>query len=287
MLSREKIQYMSRSYNVIVFLFLIVFNLNAQNEYTVPQIITPAKTIPSIKIPGKTIPGKETAIGKLPDVVIEDIFLPAIYLDSINTGKNYNTHYDLPENVAHDKKITIPKNANKDDIGNRNNKYIQYAPETTQEVIDLFVLYDIDGNGKISIIELQHFQNYIFRTYKYQNNTTALPPAQFIKAGGGDCEDFAIMTAEFLIFWGETCLVGGLYNSRTGHAIALLKIDVVPKDCVSINIPSNSYYAKMGVPEGNYIPIDYNYVGGYSTATEAGMKLKIIWSSREIIGEAM
>ncbi|MEI6388846.1 MAG: EF-hand domain-containing protein, partial [Spirochaetota bacterium] len=276
-----------RSCSLGVLCFSAAIKLFSQGEYEVPRVVTPAREVPSITIPGRIIPGKVTAIGKLPDIVFDEIVLPSIILDPIDTSKNYNSANDFIERNAPSTSVVYRPIIKALSLENRISQYTKDVSGVSSAVIELFTKFDTNQDGRISLLELEHFQNYIVKTYKYMSNNKALSPTQFIVAGGGDCEDFAILTAEFLEFWGEQCFVGGLFNARTGHAIALFRVNAVPFGLLSIVVRDDSPYYKKGVPSGQYLPIDYEYVGGYSSATEAGMKLKYVWSSREIIGEMM
>ena len=128
----------------------------------------------------------------------------------------------------------------------------------SQRVILLFQQADRNNDKKISLDELQIFQNWLVNSYKYKNNETALTPDDFITQGGGDCEDFAIMTCCMLNYHGVVAYVAGFGKVTVNkHAVCLLKIkEPIP--------PGFLYYTinYWNVPDGYYTPIDYEKIGG-------------------------
>lgn len=55
---------------------------------------------------------------------------------------------------------------------------------------------DLNGSGRLSFDELRAFQERTYRDFRYETNELALRPDEFLAAGGGDCEDFALYTPE-------------------------------------------------------------------------------------------
>ncbi len=134
----------------------------------------------------------------------------------------------------------------------------------------MYARADINGDWQLSWREIKIFQEKLYNKYKYIPNRTALSPDKFIERGGGDCEDWALMTAGLLRYWGYSPYIGGLRNSRKsiGHAVCLMYSPTKPKDKAYIRIKEgNSLRAfNPDVKPGYYIPIDYTYVGSYSPA---------------------
>lgn len=278
---------MSKTFSTILFIFFICSSISAQQKYSVPRVITPQRIIPSKTIAGTTIKGKMTALGRLPDIVFDSIYIPEIIFESVDTSTSYNSFNDLKKStISYAVKTERPKKGIHD-ITERIRVYQSYQPNTSEEVISIFIRFDLNGSSNISLDELQVFLDYMLTNFSYQANNIALSPSDFLIRRGGDCEDFAIFTSDFLTFWGEDSFVGGLYNARTGHAIALLKVDIVPKGYQSIDLNKYTGYREIGIPTGIYIPIDYNYLGTYSNATEMGMVLEKIWISKAIIGQPL
>src|SRR6056297_1245690 len=64
----------------------------------------------------------------------------------------------------------------------------------SEYVMQLIESADRNKDKKISVGELQMFQYRLVREFRYKRNKTALHPNDFVEQGGGDCEDFAIVT---------------------------------------------------------------------------------------------
>ena len=148
---------------------------------------------------------------------------------------------------------------------------------------------DLNRNSRLSWDEISVFQRELYRNYAYQANDNALRPDEFIDSGGGDCEDWALVTAGLLEFWGYQARVGSIRspdNSR-GHAVCLV---------FSLEKPSRHFYYHFSetgqfngdlVEAGYYIPIDYNLIGRLSNAVESGWELRRIYTPEKIYGVAM
>ncbi len=130
----------------------------------------------------------------------------------------------------------------------------------SERTLEIFRKADSNGDGKISVAELQTFQNWLKMKFKYKENKTALHPDDFIAQGGGDCEDFAIMTTCMLNYHGVVAFVAGFGKvTKNKHALCIVKV-------TSDNAPGYLFYTLRGwgIPAGIYIPVDYEKVGGLS-----------------------
>ena len=150
---------------------------------------------------------------------------------------------------------------------------------TDPDLIALFAGTDGDHDGEISWQEIQRFQTALDRTYRYQSNSTALRPDEFMAAGGGDCEDWALMTAGMLQFWGIPVFIGSLASSTGHHAIALVPTTRIPPGAMTIDVPTGG-----SLRAGSYIPIDYEHVGRLSNAVARRFTVEWIWVPEEIYG---
>lgn len=125
-------------------------------------------------------------------------------------------------------------------------------------VKQLFKSADNNKDKKILVGELQMFQYRLLREFKYKHNKTALHPNDFVAQGGGDCEDFAIMTTCMLNHYGIVAYVASFGRVTTNkHSLCMVKITrPMP--------PGYLYYTLngWGVPSGAYMPIDYDKIGG-------------------------
>ena len=139
-----------------------------------------------------------------------------------------------------------------------NNRIIENIGYHSQKVIEIFKNADSNNDHKISLNELQRFQNFLVHRFDYKENETALRPDDFIAQGGGDCEDFAIMTCCMLNYHRVVAFVAGYGRVTVNkHAVCLMQIkEPVP--------PGFLYYTmeSWNIPDGLYTPIDYDKIGG-------------------------
>jgi hypothetical protein len=151
-----------------------------------------------------------------------------------------------------------------------------------ERTLKIFRNADSNGDGKISVGELQSFQNWLKRNYKYKSNSTALHPDDFIAQGGGDCEDFAIMTTCMLNYHGVVAYVAGFGRVTVNkHAVCIVQV-------TSNKVSGYLYYTLegWGIPSGYYIPVDYEKVGGLS-AIDRRWKIARINKPERIYGVYM
>lgn len=147
------------------------------------------------------------------------------------------------------------------------------------ELTRMFGNADSNRDGWLSWEEIRQFQNWLYRSYRYMTNTTALRPEDFLAAGGGDCEDWAIMTAALLQFWGMHSRIGVVSSSTGHHAITL-----VPAS----NVPSTFMIIRNDLEHTNvttrYTPIDYDNVGDLSNAVGRTFTLENVYDATEMFG---
>jgi len=153
---------------------------------------------------------------------------------------------------------------------------------TDQDVVDLFARADSDQDGEVTWEEVQRFQTALDRDYRYKTNPTALRPDEFMEAGGGDCEDWALMTAGMLRFWGIPVFIGSLVSSTGHHAVALVPTTHIPPGAMTIDVPAGG-----SLRAGSYVPIDYAHVGRLSNAVARSFTVERIWVPEEIYGWAI
>jgi len=153
---------------------------------------------------------------------------------------------------------------------------------TDPDVADLFAGADGNRDGEVSWEEIQRFQTALDRNYRYELNPTALRPDEFLAAGGGDCEDWALMTAGLLRFWGIPVFIGSLSSSTGNHAVALVPATSIPPGAMTIEVPAGG-----GLRSGSYVPIDYAHVGRLSNAVARRFTVERVWVPEEIYGWSM
>ena len=158
-----------------------------------------------------------------------------------------------------------------------------------QGLISLYLGADRNRNGYLSWDELQIFQTRLDKDYRYITNDLAIKPNEFLTQGGGDCEDWSLVTAGFLRFWGWEAYVGSIGpTSGVGHAVCLVRMNAKPA-------ASHSYYHFDGTERlagrvicaGYYVPIDYDQVGRLTSAAKRGWRLRQIYEPESIYGRRM
>lgn len=169
-------------------------------------------------------------------------------------------------------------------------RFLEATGLANRELVRRYLAADLNGSGKLSFDELDAFQKRTYRDFRYEANDSALRPDEFLAAGGGDCEGFALYTAGLLRFWGWEPYLGCLGPSRLGEGHAV---------CLSYEegsfSPSYAYFtldawrAEDGtaLPSGRYVPIDYDEVGGLTNAVKPGWKLRAVYVPEEAWGLPM
>ena len=133
------------------------------------------------------------------------------------------------------------------------------------------------------------FQEALRDRFAYVSNGTALRPDEFYSSGGGDCEDWALMTAGLLRFWGFDAFVGSLRppDDSSGHAVCLVRLDGEPKGMIFYPFEESGAFNGTDVDAGYYVPIDYQHVGSLSSAVGKNWRLRYIYIPEEIYGSTM
>jgi hypothetical protein len=173
-------------------------------------------------------------------------------------------------------------------VNQRRTSFTSRTQISSTRLFELYESADANRNELISMQEIAAFQSRLFRTYKYLSNSTALAPDLFLQAGGGDCEDWALVTAGLLRYWGFTAWVvsyGPEYGG--GHAMCFLQQTEAPEGYGSITLDAPLDLRGQTLPAGVYVPIDYDEVGSFSNAVEDGWKLRGAWVPEEIYGQVM
>lgn len=149
---------------------------------------------------------------------------------------------------------------------------------------------DLNGSGRLSFDELKVFQERTYRDFRYEANELALRPDEFMTAGGGDCEDFALYTAGLLRYWGWEPYIGSLAGSASGigHAVCLsYEEGSFPDSFTYFDLEAWTTEDGSPIRPGTYVPIDYDHVGSLSNAVEKGWKLRSIYTPEKAWGLEM
>ncbi len=155
---------------------------------------------------------------------------------------------------------------------------------------------DRDGNYELSLEEIRKFQKWALARFEYRENTSALSPDRFLIEGGGDCEDWALLTCGLLRYWGYDCrlaVFSSQYSADTGaHALTFLYSPGVPASGDYFTLDAETAFRLSGYSEtpaasGCYIPIDYDHVGSLSTAVGPHWTLTRLYCPEEIYGDPL
>ena len=285
---------MTLSVRLLVLGTLLCPCLLVAETIVIPELHVPARHIPAVRIPGMHIPGQTTAFGDIPAIDVPEVYIPAIDIPAIDTTSYSIVYQDFtPDRVETYKKSTPkavlpPPKYGKDETASRAEKYLAATPWATTALVRLFTLFDGDGSGSLTWSEVERFQQYVYSHFQYQANNTALRPDAFLAQGGGDCEDFSLLSCEFFRFWGWQAFVAGFFNSKEGHAVCFVKAErPVPFGYLSYQLIGTKTLEGDSIPDGTYVPVDYFAVGSYSSAVKAGMKLTEYFTPGRIYGVAM
>ena len=126
---------------------------------------------------------------------------------------------------------------------------------------DLYDRTDLDGDGALCWMEIRAFQNRVVYTFEYQENRTALSPEEFVRNGGGDCEDFALFTAGLLARWGYTAYLGLIHRAGRYHAVALVWLESLPPGHRGLYVHRAETAAGRVLEDGYLTCIDFTRVG--------------------------
>lgn len=123
----------------------------------------------------------------------------------------------------------------------------------------LYIQADKNKDGYVGWSEIEAFQSMLFYKYKYFICDTIIRPDRFIKYGGGKCDDWALMTAGFLRFWSYEPLIARFGRTKViGHALCLVYVKgKIPDGYMWYELEETDIHVA-----GNYVPIDYEKVGG-------------------------
>ena len=144
---------------------------------------------------------------------------------------------------------------------------------------------DLDRNGYLGWSELEAFQARLVREFHYLSNPTALRPDQFVAQGGGDCEDWALMSCGLLRYWGWDCYVGRYApaGGQEGHAVCLVRGERRPARYGYVTVDHSLAWESL-TPPGEYVPVDYDVVGGLSEATGRHYRLTRLYKPEKLYG---
>lgn len=240
----------------------------------VPRTVASAPIMPLPSVAPRPSPPPEPAV--------EDTMIAGL---TLRTHRDDGTEsYEVPELGLH----TLNKVEAISAI--RLPTFIEATGITDSALIRRYLAADLNVSGKLSWDELAAFQKKTFSEFRYESNDVALRPDEFLQAGSGDCDDFALYSAGLLRFWGWEPYLGCLGGSRsgTGHAICLsFEEGSIPGGFTWFDLGSWSSEEGTQLKDGRYVPIDYDEVGSLSNAVKKGWKLRSIYIPERAYGLRM
>jgi len=173
--------------------------------------------------------------------------------------------------TLHEARVSINTRALRKLLGMRNpDLYRRYAEA------------DRNRDGNLDWEEIRRFQNNLYREFRYLTNTIALRPDAFLRNGGGDCEDWALVAAGLLQFWQVPVYIASITSDSGRHAVALVQTPHPPSGALYF-----TFDGRWGLPDSSYVPIDYNTVGGLSNAVAGEYFIDAVWRPEEIYDRAL
>jgi hypothetical protein len=144
---------------------------------------------------------------------------------------------------------------------------------------------DLDRDGYLGWSELEAFQARLVREFRYRANPTALRPDQFVAQGGRACEDWALMSCGLLRYWGWDCYVGRYApaGGQEAHAVCLVRGERRPARYGYVTVDHSLAWESLA-PPGEYVPVDYDVVGGLSEATGRHWRLTRLYEPEKLYG---
>ncbi len=148
---------------------------------------------------------------------------------------------------------------------------------------------DADRDGSLSWADLEAFQRALHREFRYLSNATALRPDEFLTQGGGDCEDWALMSCGLLRYWGWTAYVGSFVAPGGGeaHAVCLVRGEHRPARYACFSVSQARTANGETVVPGDYVPVDYELVGGLTNAVGRNWRLERFHTPEKMYGLTM
>jgi hypothetical protein len=261
---------------LVVFLANTGFFDEYQQSQRMPDYSTSAYALP----PPKPAAAAPSALKPQPS--IDEVRIGGKVLRTVHDGAA--VYYEVPELGlrTHNKREAV-----------FSIRFPAFKERTGLSDSDLLARYlgaDLDGSGKLSFEELRVFQKKTYQEFRYEANRLALRPDQFLTAGSGDCEDFALYSAGLLRFWGWEPYLGSLGPAQggTGHAVCLsFEGPECPAGFAYFEVVSGATEDGTTLPTGRYVPIDYDQVGSLTNAVEKGWKLREVYLPEKAWGRVM
>ena len=275
-----------RALGTMILLLLPFAVWAVSGEIVVPAVHIPAIHVPAVHVPGHSIPGLGIEIAPIDipayDVPATDNTGTVVPWDDLNRA-------DVIAYVQKPQKALRPApRISLDRLSDRVRVYLAKTPWATNELVQLFTSADLDGSGVLTWKGVEVFQDRLYRGFRYFTSRTALRPDQFLASGGGDCKAFSLVSSEFFRFWGWEAWEAAFFNSTSGHAVCFVRANQdTPASYLRFQFRGKMTVEGDRITDGDYVPVDYDHVGSFSSATQAGMKMTELFTPSRVYGEAM
>ncbi|MFW5728554.1 MAG: WYL domain-containing protein [Spirochaetota bacterium] len=143
---------------------------------------------------------------------------------------------------------------------------------SNRELLRRYAHADTNADGDLDWQEIRVFQRRLYSEYRYLTNDIALTPDSFFRNGGGDCEDWSLVTAGLLQFWQIPAYVASIASETGFHAVALVRTSRPPAGALYFTFEDH-----WDLPDGAYVPIDYDKVGGLTNAVGPAYRVRAVW----------
>jgi hypothetical protein len=244
--------------------------------------------IPAIDIPAIDIPAMDTPAMVIPEFRVPEMQFEVPDYARISSADLRRYAKALPNPMS---SAVTARAASRNQMAAvaRNKLFISKYGNQEGTLVSIFAAADADQSGDLSWGELGKFQSSMYRRFSYKSNATALRPDDFVRQGGGDCEDWALLTAAFCDYWGWEAYVACFFgDSGDGHALCMVRAPArVPVGYTYWHVTSAQTLEGDALAEGDYVPVDYDQVGMLSNAVKAGETLRYFMTPMRTYGAPM
>ncbi len=161
-------------------------------------------------------------------------------------------------------------------------EFVAVTGISNRDLLQRYAGADTNGDGDLDWDEIRLFQERLYKEYRYLTNQTALTPDAFFRKGGGDCEDWALVTAGLLQFWQIPVYLASIASNTGFHAVALVRTPRPPAGALFF-----TFEDWPNLPDGKYVPIDYDAVGDLTNAVGRDYRIRKVWVPHTVYNHVM
>ena len=184
---------------------------------------------------------------------------------------------------------TLTRTVYENTLASNSSRFTETTGITNQTLLARYADADKNCDAALSWSEIASFQRSLKQDFAYISNDVALRPDNFLVSGGGDCEDWSLVTAGLLRFWGYQTYIGSMRSSDNinRHAVCLVRLAEKPSGYFYYHFEESGTFGGSYISSGYYVPIDYENVGSLTSAVGPGWELRHIYTPEKIYGMAM